>query len=276
MGGHENGLAATRQAVQQAGYVHSALRVEIAGRLVGHQQPGPVEQGAGYGDALLFAAAQLVRILIAGVGQPHQPKHLCNALFPLGPAVPAGRPQHEVQVLLGRQLLQQLEVLEYDSEATAQLRHVAAPQGQHVEIQYLRTPGFLHAYLGIQTLQQGTLAAAHLAEQVNELALVHDEIEVPEHYALSLRQCRVLVIHYPIRHSCSFFWLSNSAAWAAKSSSGITAGSQCMVKPRRSMPRSQVICRLANWWMAVSSPRSMSARPICPITYRVTNLYSSP
>ena len=34
---------------------------------------------------------------------------------------------------------------------------------------------------------------------------------------------------------------------------GSLALSQCIAKPRRSMPRNHVICRFANWWMAISS-----------------------
>ena len=41
-------------------------------------------------------------------------------------------------------------------------------------------------------------------------------------------------------------------------------------------PRNQVICRLANWWMAVSSSLSMASRDMRPVTYKVRYLYSGP
>ncbi|MGP1524007.1 hypothetical protein [Prevotella multiformis] len=40
---------------------------------------------------------------------------------------------------------------------------------------------------------------------------------------------------------------------------GCRALTQCIVKPRRSMPRNHVICRFANWWMAVSSCPNISS-----------------
>ena len=42
-------------------------------------------------------------------------------------------------------------------------------------------------------------------------------------------------------------------------SMGSRASIQWMVKPRRSIPLNHVICRLANWWMAISSWRNISS-----------------
>ena len=47
-------------------------------------------------------------------------------------------------------------------------------------------------------------------------------------------------------------------AWTC-SSRGNVPSIQWMVKPRRSMPRNQVICRLANWWMLISSWLTISS-----------------
>ena len=47
-------------------------------------------------------------------------------------------------------------------------------------------------------------------------------------------------------------------AWTCSSRSNVPS-IQWMVKPRRSMPRNQVICRLANWWMLISSWLTISS-----------------
>ena len=44
------------------------LGVEVAGRLVGEDQLGVADQGAGDGDALLLAARQLARPMLGAVG----------------------------------------------------------------------------------------------------------------------------------------------------------------------------------------------------------------
>ena len=49
--------------------------------------------------------------------------------------------------------------------------------------------------------------------------------------------------HHRVKSSTAF----------TKSSSGMSCGSQFIFMPRRSIPRNHVICRLANWCMAISS-----------------------
>ena len=62
----------------------SGVRVEVAGRLVGQQDAGAVDQGPGDGHPLLLSAGKL-----AGMGvQPPAPPHLHQRLA--GPGVPPG------------------------------------------------------------------------------------------------------------------------------------------------------------------------------------------
>jgi hypothetical protein len=49
---------------QGAEHVVRGLRIEIAGRLVREQQPRRIGDGAGDGDALLFAARQFGRAMV--------------------------------------------------------------------------------------------------------------------------------------------------------------------------------------------------------------------
>jgi hypothetical protein len=66
---HERGAGLCAQAEQQVHHRIAGGLVQIAGRLVGEQQPRPWREGAGQCDALLFAAGQRPREM----GQPISP-----------------------------------------------------------------------------------------------------------------------------------------------------------------------------------------------------------
>ena len=51
-------------------YLHARLGVKRAGRLVGKQNVGIVDEGAGYCDALHLAARHLVRLFVKLVAEP--------------------------------------------------------------------------------------------------------------------------------------------------------------------------------------------------------------
>ena len=78
---------------------------------------------------------------------------------------------------------------------------------------------------------------------------------------------------------CGYAAPSRSNSFAIRShfsSIGSAASIQCIVTPRRSIPRNHVICRFENWRIAVSSPSTISSYPIRPVTYSVRYLYSRP
>ena len=56
MRGHQHGLAVFADAAQEFHHFQSRVGVEVAGGFVGEDDIGVVEQGAGDGNALLFAA----------------------------------------------------------------------------------------------------------------------------------------------------------------------------------------------------------------------------
>ena len=187
--------------MKQSGNHHTAFGVEVAGGFVGNEQLGFVEQRARYGHSLLFAAAQLVRHLIAAVRQSDQFQHLRHALTSLCFASPAGGSQHKVKVLFGRHLLKQLEILEHYTQTPAQHRHIAVAQPNHVKAKHMGFLPRLYRYFGIQALQKGTLAAAHFAQQIHKLALRHAEVDVAQHYSLALSQCNAPVIYHSVGHN---------------------------------------------------------------------------
>jgi hypothetical protein len=56
---HEGGVRFVGQLAQQAKDVFAAGGIEIAGRFVGEDERGPMDERAGDGDALLLAAGEL-------------------------------------------------------------------------------------------------------------------------------------------------------------------------------------------------------------------------
>src|SRR5215472_16993210 len=71
--GHDHdGLAVVAvEHLQQSQDLVGRLAVEVAGRLVAHQQLRVRHQRAGDGDPLLLAAGQLARLVLGAVGEPH-------------------------------------------------------------------------------------------------------------------------------------------------------------------------------------------------------------
>ena len=66
---HDHGLAGSVQVFENLDDVAFALRVKIAGRLIGHDEHGLIYQGAGYCNALLLATGQFVRVVVLPVLQ---------------------------------------------------------------------------------------------------------------------------------------------------------------------------------------------------------------
>ncbi len=76
VGGEQRGHAlGADDGTQQAHDLLAGFRVELAGRLVGEQQPRAGREGAGDGDALLLAAGQFARPVPGVVGQADQAEH---------------------------------------------------------------------------------------------------------------------------------------------------------------------------------------------------------
>ena len=71
------GIDAVEQQVEDAPLV---ARVQIAGGLVGEQQPGSRQQGAADGDALFLTLGEIVRAALELVADAHP---LCQPLGPL-------------------------------------------------------------------------------------------------------------------------------------------------------------------------------------------------
>ena len=71
----------------------AGARVEIAGRLVGHQNGRPVGQRPGNGHPLLLAAGKLTGMMVHAIGQPDSIEQFRGASVPLA-AGHAARIEH--------------------------------------------------------------------------------------------------------------------------------------------------------------------------------------
>ena len=79
---HRHALLAIKPANNFHDLVRSA-RIEVAGRLVGKQYCGMVDEGPGERDALLLSPGELIGHVIRAVSQADARKHLAPAIVPL-------------------------------------------------------------------------------------------------------------------------------------------------------------------------------------------------
>ena len=81
MGHEKKGVSLVGQRPQQGHDFLARLGIEIARRLVGQNDGGPVDQGAGDGDALALAAGHFVGFMVDAIGQPHAGQGLQRDAF---------------------------------------------------------------------------------------------------------------------------------------------------------------------------------------------------
>ena len=86
-------------------------RVEVPGRLVGEEELGAIDEGAGDGDPLLLAPGQLGREVVAAAGEPDAREQV---LRPRGGVALAAELEGNLDVLLRAQRRNQLKALEHE------------------------------------------------------------------------------------------------------------------------------------------------------------------
>ena len=69
MGDDDDGHALFVQLLEDTHDIFAGLRVQGAGRFVGQQQTGAVDQGTGNGDALLLTAREFIRAVVGAFPQ---------------------------------------------------------------------------------------------------------------------------------------------------------------------------------------------------------------
>jgi hypothetical protein len=85
-------LVLGNELLKELHHLHRRILVERRGRLVGEQQPRPVDQRAGDGDALALPARQGTRHVVDALGEAEPRQHVDAALVHLG--FPAGAELH--------------------------------------------------------------------------------------------------------------------------------------------------------------------------------------
>ena len=116
--GHPARLMQVEKEVDDLVAVHA---VEIAGRLISEDQVWPVDDAPRDGDALAFAAGQLVRQMRRACGEADGLKRGFGAALALI-AVDASAKGGDLDILIRRQGREQVEVLEHDADLGAAQR----------------------------------------------------------------------------------------------------------------------------------------------------------
>jgi hypothetical protein len=87
---HQRGSFALVERDEQLEDMLAILAIEVAGGFVGQQDRGPGHEGAGQSDALLLAARELDRIMIAAVGKSYGFEQVASPLGAVEP-IPANQ-----------------------------------------------------------------------------------------------------------------------------------------------------------------------------------------
>jgi hypothetical protein len=143
--------------------------VELAGRLVGDQQPGPVGQRPRDRHPLLLAAGQLVGALVRMLPEPDHPQQQHRPLVPLG-GVGAGEPHRDGDVLSGGEDRYQGVGLEDERQRLpAQPGQLIAAETGDFRPIYLHAAG-VGPVQPANNVQQGGLSRAGPPDQRGQLA----------------------------------------------------------------------------------------------------------
>ena len=90
--------------------------VEVAGRLVAHQDRGAVDERPGDRHALLLAAGELGGMVVEPVGQADTLERLAGPFAALAGGDPPGIDHRQFDILQRRRPRQEVEVLEHEAE----------------------------------------------------------------------------------------------------------------------------------------------------------------
>src|SRR6266850_5615255 len=175
--GHEAGLVrrehhggpAAPDVLDQRQDLVGHLVVQVAGGLVGQEQPRRLDDGPRQRGALRLPLGELVRKGLGSRGEPHRLERGEG----LGRDVAPGRPQHaehEGHVLEDGAAGQELRVLEHDADGAPQARDLGAAEGGDVEARHVNVA--LGGHFGrVEEPKQGGLARPTGAAQDDELPL---------------------------------------------------------------------------------------------------------
>src|SRR5215218_5396097 len=155
------------------------LGVELAGRLVGEEQPRPVGERAGDHDPLLLAARQLVGPMARPFGEPDEVEQLRDPAVAL-PRLRADEPQGHLDVLRGGQDRDQAERLEHEGDRmTANLCRRGLAEPRDLGPVDEDAPG-RRLVEPAEQVEQGRLAGARTAPHGEQLAARDVDVHATE------------------------------------------------------------------------------------------------
>ena len=172
MGDHHDGGALLVQLGEQVHHLLAILGVEVAGGLVGEDELGVGDYGAGDGHALLLSARELLREVLGPVGDGHSLHHGRDPLLALrGADVQVA--QRQLNVFIYVQFVNQVETLEHEADVTlAEARTSLLFQLTHLLSQQL-----VGASCGIvqqtQNVEQCRFAAARWSHYSDKFAVLN-------------------------------------------------------------------------------------------------------
>src|SRR6478609_45178 len=120
VGGDDDGGARLVELDEQPQQAAAERRIDAAGRLVGQQQLRPGDHGARDRRALLLAAGQDRRQRVHALAEP-DPFQEVDDLLAIARFAAAHHAERQRDVLIGRHVVEQAEILEHDANALAQV-----------------------------------------------------------------------------------------------------------------------------------------------------------
>jgi hypothetical protein len=176
VGRHEHRGAELVDLDQQLDQLPARHRVEVAGRLVGDEDGGIVDQGPRNGGALLLATRKLGRQMVCVVLQPDQAEQLRNPL-PHDRSRNSCDVEREGDVLPHRLVRQQPEILEDDADSPPKPRHLPPAHAKQVVARDRHVSGRRHL-LADEEPNERALAGARRADQEDEVAARDLDVDV--------------------------------------------------------------------------------------------------
>ena len=231
---HQDGDAAAGQLVHGAEHFLAALRVQLGGGFVQHQDVGVHDQHAGDGHALHLAARKVKGVAVAVLPDVQQFEGFLGAavhLLPGDAQVLHSEGNFLIDVVLGAGKLVE-GVLKDKAHLAAQFRDGGGLGGQVLD-QDTAAIGAL-VELGHQTdqgLAQGAFARAVLTDNADELALLDREAQPVQGQRLGVGVAVFEVFHSNHRHWTILH--SSAAAIMASSTTVMGVSPRCGVRSAR-------------------------------------------
>ena len=174
--GDEHAHAHLIELLEQVHDLGGQFGVEVAGGFVGKQDAGPVHDGAGNADALLFAARQHQRVHLLFLQQTNLVQRCTHAAVGLVLRI-ALNLQRQGNILEHGAVEQQLVILKHHADAAAVVGDLLVRQPAKVLAVHhdLSLAGLLHHH---QQLQQGALAGAGATGQERHFAIFEPEADL--------------------------------------------------------------------------------------------------